>query len=209
MNSSDDEQRHIDAIEEPSSREPRPTDWGFCAYGDASPAIGGGMPWFYWFENEQAMLAALREHAAYLNPPPSDRSVEDLQSAVADILSFDVRFPDDAVRARLNEALQNASQFEWLGSFEQLTKGAASLKRRSVTNSEKTTTNQPMRQSRQRTWAASRNSPAPTAFDAPDESTSMRFSSHRVTGSAARVGLADAGPRPPSTPRAQLASAFS
>jgi hypothetical protein len=130
VNSSDDDQRHIDAIEEPGIREPKPTDWGFCAYGDAPPAIGGGMPWFYWFENEQAMLAALREHAAYLNPPPSDRSAEDLQSAVADILSSDVRFPDDAVRARLNEALQNASQFEWLGSFEQLTKGGGEFEKK-------------------------------------------------------------------------------
>jgi hypothetical protein len=70
VNSSDDEQRHIEAMEEPAQREPKPTDWGFCAYGDAPPAIGGGMPWFYWFESEKAMLAALREHAAYLNPRP-------------------------------------------------------------------------------------------------------------------------------------------
>jgi len=34
----------------------RDGDYGFCGYGDASPAIGGGIPVFFWFEDGPAML---------------------------------------------------------------------------------------------------------------------------------------------------------
>lgn len=99
-------------------REVQPSDYGFCAYGDAPGAIGGGMPWFYWFESKDAMVAALRDHALFLNPPRSDI---DLAATQAEVVSLIARCGDmESLRGDLNKCLVNASQFEWMGTFKEL-----------------------------------------------------------------------------------------
>lgn len=104
-------------------RVPEPNDWGFCAYGDAAPAIGGGMPWFYWFATEQEMLAAVNQHAAIMHPPRSDLDPTAIQARVVDILAATPGCPDAATIAHLNEALRGCTGFEWFGSFTQLANG--------------------------------------------------------------------------------------
>jgi hypothetical protein len=41
------------ASEAAFDREPSDDDWGFCAYGDAPAAIGGGVQAFHWFETKK------------------------------------------------------------------------------------------------------------------------------------------------------------
>lgn len=37
-------------------REPKSKSWGMYSYGDAPPAIGGGMGAFTWFDSKTALL---------------------------------------------------------------------------------------------------------------------------------------------------------
>jgi hypothetical protein len=107
------------ASEAPSQREAHETDYGFCAYGDAPPAIGGGTPWFYWFETKQTMLQFLGEHALFLHPPGGlNLATADgaIRRAVTEFGTGDL----EALRVQLNRHLKGSSQFSWLGSFKQL-----------------------------------------------------------------------------------------
>jgi len=58
----------VAAIEEAATREPQPTDYGFCAYGDAHPSTGGGSLWFHWFKDKDTLLDFLRKHSLFLYP---------------------------------------------------------------------------------------------------------------------------------------------
>jgi hypothetical protein len=99
-------------------REVDPTDYGFCAYGDASPAIGGGMPWFYWFESKDAMIAAVRDHGLFLNPPRSDIDLAATQAELDAALGTDGSIEE--LRETLNRCLAGASGFTWIGTFKEL-----------------------------------------------------------------------------------------
>jgi hypothetical protein len=106
-------------------REPSDSDWGFCAYGDAPAAIGGGMSAFCWFESREEMLTFLAEHALYMNPPRSDLDLGSIQEAVSRIIEA-MRcggIDDAAALPKLNEPLRHASQFTWLGTFLSLRQG--------------------------------------------------------------------------------------
>src|SRR5258706_11810624 len=105
---------------EPCQRLVRPGDFGFCAYGDAPPAIGGGMQFFYWFEDKQAMFDFLRDHGVFLHPARSDIDLSEIDSALG--REMENADPNDleSLRKRLNELLVGISQFTWIGSFEEL-----------------------------------------------------------------------------------------
>src|SRR5262249_18270473 len=50
---------------------PEPSSWGMCVYGDAPPAIGGGIPVFLWFADRAAMLDFVKRLLTFLNPGPA------------------------------------------------------------------------------------------------------------------------------------------
>jgi hypothetical protein len=106
------------AFSEPGQRAALATDYGFCAYGDAPEGIGGGTPWFYWFETKEAMLATLGDHALFLNPPRADLDIVAIDGAIKSITATDGDL--EAMRSELNKHLKGASQFTWIGSFKEL-----------------------------------------------------------------------------------------
>lgn len=114
-----------DAGEEPSHREAQDGDFGFCVYGDGPAALGGGTPWFYWFETKLALLSFLNDHALFLHPvqflnAAKDQSLAKIEEAVRRAISEFGNIDLETLRLRLNEHLKGGSQFSWLGSFESL-----------------------------------------------------------------------------------------
>jgi len=110
----------IKAFKEPLERGASGTDYGFCAYGDASAATGRGMPYFYWFETKEQMLTAICDHALFLNPPRSDIDVAatdaNVKRAVANAHMADL----ETLRCDLNRHLAHASKFIWMGTLREL-----------------------------------------------------------------------------------------
>lgn len=132
----DDEQSADEAAREASQvafdREPTDTDWGFCAYGDAPAAIGGGMSAFYWFASREEMFDFIATHALYMNPPRSDLDLDATEEAV-DVLVGRMRdrhLDDSAALPALNDLMRHASQFTWIGTFRSLCDGETEDARR-------------------------------------------------------------------------------
>ena len=110
-----------DAFMEPAQRIASGTDYGFCAYADAPAAVGGGITWFYWFEDKQRMLSVLRDHALFLNAPRSDMDLTEADTGVKRAIATAHEGEDlEGLRRDLNRCLENASQFEWMGTFREL-----------------------------------------------------------------------------------------
>jgi hypothetical protein len=114
-----------DIVQGAFDREPLESDWGFCAYGDAPAAIGGGISAFYWFESREEMLTFIAEHALLMNLPRSDLDLNAVWKAVGNIVEAmrNSRISDAAAVNKLNEKLRHASQFTWLGTFGSLRQG--------------------------------------------------------------------------------------
>jgi hypothetical protein len=112
------------AMAEPCQRMARPGDYGFCAYGDAPPAIGGGMQFFYWFEDKQATLDFLRDHGVFLHPERSDIDLSETDSGLGREMANADRNDLESLRTQLNELLVGISQIPWIGSFEELRAGS-------------------------------------------------------------------------------------
>jgi hypothetical protein len=113
------EERSEEIFLEPGDRVPVQTDFGFCAYDDAPAALGGGFLWFHWFPSKSEMLAALRDHAAFLYKPRGDLDIATID-AVAKGLIAATDGDLEALRCGLNERLVGLAQFTWMGSFEEL-----------------------------------------------------------------------------------------
>jgi hypothetical protein len=107
-----------EALMEPAQRKPHEADYGFCVYGDAPAAIGGGTPWFYWFENEATMLRMLSDHAVFLHPAQHIDATA-TRALVKDAVIAS-RGDLEALRGQLNQLLKSVSQFTWIGSFKDL-----------------------------------------------------------------------------------------
>ena len=113
------EQKSEQVFMEPGDRVPAMTDFGFCAYDDAPPALGGGFPWFHWFESKSEMLAVLDEHSAYLYKPRGELDIATIDALVkAVIISADSDL--ESLRIGFNEKLSGLAQFIWMGSFADL-----------------------------------------------------------------------------------------
>ena len=110
-------------IEQVVTRSPANGDWGFCAYGDAPPAIGGGMQWFYWFDDRPTMFDFLKSCALFINPPRSDLDLPQLASSVRSTVEKGIVRDLESFRNKLNNLLHGCSQFTWMGSFEELRSG--------------------------------------------------------------------------------------
>lgn len=112
----------------------RASSWGFYAYGDASPAIGGGLGAFCWFGSKAAMLKFIVEVLPYSPPGPSSSD----PLAVAEIVrqvTVAIRAGDidlEKARKKLNKALRSYSQLEWMGTFRDLQSGSGTYARKII-----------------------------------------------------------------------------
>ena len=105
-----------------TERVPTPSDWGFFAYGDAPPAIGGGAGAFLWFSDRSAMLDYVRRFMIFMLPGPMNAdwaAVSDAVHAIVDAVErSEIQLETGMIR--LNKALKSFSQLEWWGTFDLL-----------------------------------------------------------------------------------------
>jgi hypothetical protein len=96
--------------------------WGFYSYGDAPPAIGGGVGSFAWFETRNELLQFIRDVLPYSPPGSSGADWNNVETDVHQIIAQAVEGKIDDRRAveALNDALKTFSQIEWLGTFDDL-----------------------------------------------------------------------------------------
>ena len=93
-------------------REPRFSDWGVCAYSDASPAMGGGFCHFLWFPDRSSLLDFVKRLLVFLNPGPVSHDpglvLKKTKAIVADIERGVIEMR--VAEVRLNKALKEFSQ---------------------------------------------------------------------------------------------------
>jgi len=99
--------------------------WGFFSYGDASPAIGGGVGLFVWFIDRNAMLEFIKDTLPYSPPGVSGCDWDEVASNTTDIVEkMNARLIEDQIGIQqLNEVLKTFSQIEWVGTFAELLQG--------------------------------------------------------------------------------------
>ena len=98
---------------------------GFFSYGDASPAIGGGIGVFLWFNSHDELYKFLADYFVALSPGPCSADHEAVFVSVGGIvqeLAAGKLGKNEAIQ-KINEAAKNFSQIEWWGTFEDLCHG--------------------------------------------------------------------------------------
>lgn len=100
--------------------------WGFYSYGDAPPAIGGGIGSFAWFGTRQELLSFIRDVLPYSPPGSSDADWDKVENDVHEIVgkAIEGKIDDRRTVQALNDALRTFSQIEWLGTFDDLIRGS-------------------------------------------------------------------------------------
>lgn len=104
---------------------PDDAEWGFFSYGDAPPAIGGGIGMFTWFPDRNSMLDFIASTLPYYPPGQSNLNPDDISentAAVVKKLRLGTISDLDGIK-ELNEALVTCSQLNWIGTVENLLKG--------------------------------------------------------------------------------------
>ena len=108
-----------------SGAPPDDCEWGFFSYGDAPPAIGGGVGMFTWFPDRNSMLEFI-EHTLPYNPPgQSDLDPDEIAentAAVVEKLRLGTINDLDGIK-ELNEVLVTCSQLDWMGTVDGLLSG--------------------------------------------------------------------------------------
>ena len=104
---------------------PNGKKWGFFSYGDASPAIGGGVGSFAWFDDRDTMLDFIPTTLPYC--PPGQwgadfRLVGTETAAIVEDMKKGV-LSDTAGIEQLNKVLRTFSQIEWMGTVDELLNG--------------------------------------------------------------------------------------
>jgi hypothetical protein len=108
-----------------SGSPPDDCEWGFFSYGDAPPAIGGGVGMFTWFPERASMLAFIEETLPYYPPGQSNLDADEIAenaSAVVEKLRLGT-LTDEEGRQHLNKVLETCSQLEWIGTVTELITG--------------------------------------------------------------------------------------
>ena len=110
------------------------TSWGFFAYGDASPAIGGGVGGFVWLSSKSAVLKFIAEVLPFSPPGPSNRDhlavADQVASVIAQLKNSEIDL--EACRKKLNRVLRSFSQIEWIGTFKDLKGGQSPYARKLI-----------------------------------------------------------------------------
>ena len=104
---------------------PEEMTWGFYCYGDAPPALGGGVGMFTWFPDRLNMLEFIATTLPFSPAGRSDldwESVASLTKSVIDEMKSGIVDDSTGVQ-RLNNVLTTFSQIEWLGEFTDLLSG--------------------------------------------------------------------------------------
>lgn len=122
-----DEEKMVEEIEQKSERlcKYRKGNIGFFSFGDASPAIGGGIGVFLWFNSHDELYKFLADYFVVLAPGPSSADHEAVFVAVGGLvqeLAAGKLEKNEAIK-KINEAAKNFSQIEWWGTFEDLCHG--------------------------------------------------------------------------------------
>ena len=115
-------------------RAPKASSWGMFSYGDASPAIGGGVGAFTWFDNRTALLKFVAEVLPFSPPGPGNSDAVAVAAKVQGVLSG-VKAGDldlEKARRKLNLILRAYSQIEWMGTFKDLKDGNGTYARKIV-----------------------------------------------------------------------------
>jgi len=99
--------------------------WGFFSYGDAPPAIGGGVGMFTWFSDRNSMLDFIVKTLPYYPPGRSSLDPDEIaENTSAVVEKLRLRAIDDADGIKeLNEVLVTCSQLEWMGTVNDLLTG--------------------------------------------------------------------------------------
>ncbi len=109
-----------------SGSPPDDYEWGFFSYGDAPPAIGGGVGMFTWFPDRNSMLDFIANTLPYNPPGQSDLDPDEIAAntaAVVEKLRLGTISDLDGIH-ELNEALATCSQLNWIGTVKDLLEGS-------------------------------------------------------------------------------------
>lgn len=105
--------------------EPKSTSWGMYSYGDAPPAIGGGVGAFSWFDNKSALLRFIQEVLPYSPPGPGNSDpvvvADKVRAVLGQVRAGELELAK--ARRKLNTVLRAYSQIEWMGTFKDLKDG--------------------------------------------------------------------------------------
>lgn len=104
---------------------PEDNAWGFFCYADAPPAIGGGFGSFTWFLSKDEMLDFIGNTIPYSPPGPASadwRFVAEETKKITESMKEGTLAINSGV-SQLNETLKDFSQFEWMGTPEELFAG--------------------------------------------------------------------------------------
>ncbi len=108
-----------------SGAPPEDHEWGFFSYGDAPPAIGGGVGMFTWFTDRLSMLEFIEETLPFYPPGRAGLDIEHVIEETAELVE-QLRtgaITDQEGVAKLNSALKTCSQFNWIGTASDLLRG--------------------------------------------------------------------------------------
>jgi hypothetical protein len=131
MSEDDDLEERVEQAEaswQEVSSGPPPDDagWGFFSYGDAPPAIGGGIGMFTWFPDRNKMLDFIANTLPYYPPGQCDLDPDEIAASTATVVE-QLRLATindlDGVK-KLNEVLASCSQLTWMGTVEDLLAGS-------------------------------------------------------------------------------------
>ncbi|MEA5473347.1 hypothetical protein VB716_03840 [Synechococcus sp. CCY9201] len=103
-------------------RDPRVFAWGLFAWGDAPPAIGGGVGAFQWFNSLEDVL----EFVTDLSPAGYMTFEEEDWLQLRDTLRKIAKEFQSSPRQSItdfNSQLKSLLQIDWIGSFEELLSG--------------------------------------------------------------------------------------
>lgn len=104
-------------------RDPRAFTWGMFAWGDASPAIGGGVGAFQWFATEHELHAFICDDSHLLYRCYESHQEWQLQAQRLRQLLANLASDPDATLQLINQDLRGALQFDWIGRYHDLCSG--------------------------------------------------------------------------------------
>lgn len=108
-----------------SGAPPDDYEWGFFSYGDASPAIGGGVGMFSWFPDRNSMLDFIATTLPFSPPGPYNLDPNEIAkntAAVVEKLKLGTISDLDGIK-ELNAVLVTCSQLDWMGTVDGLLSG--------------------------------------------------------------------------------------
>lgn len=108
-----------------SGAPPDDCEWGFFSYGDAPPAIGGGVGMFTWFPDRNSMLEFIEHTLPYFPPGQSNLDFDEIAENTAVVVEkIRLGAISDLVGIKeLNEVLVTCSQLNWMGTVNDLLTG--------------------------------------------------------------------------------------